>query len=199
MSLFDNLPQPGASARQAGFEFPASLTERYRPRSFSEFVGLDKAKRILAKFADAPYASAWLFVGTSGTGKISMALAFCEAIRGELHHIPSQQCNIETLENVVRMCHYFPANGRSLHVVVIDEADKMSKAAQLHFAFQAGRYSIPAKYHLYFHGECDRGFGRPLLIADPSNRIPISRFSRRGRRTTGAHLDARGRRNSGQA
>ncbi len=75
MSLFSNLPE------QAGLAFPASLADKYRPHSFSEFVGLEKPKRILAKFADAPYQSAWLFVGSSGTGKTSMALAFCDRKR----------------------------------------------------------------------------------------------------------------------
>src|SRR5580704_10755260 len=126
MSLFHNLP-----TSQPGLAFPASLSEKYRPHTFAEFVGLEKPKKILAKFADAPYPSAWLFIGPPGVGKTSMALAFCEAIRGELHHIPSQQCNVETIENVVRMCHYIPASGKSFQVVIADEADKMSKAAQL--------------------------------------------------------------------
>ena len=127
MSLFQNLP----IASQAGLSFPASLSEKYRPHTLAEFVGLDKPKRILSKFADAPYSSAWLFVGPPGVGKTSMALAFAEAIRGELHHIPSQQCNLDNIDNVIRQCHYVPASGHSFHVVLVDEADKMSKAAQL--------------------------------------------------------------------
>jgi replication-associated recombination protein RarA len=92
---------------------------------------LDKPKKILSKFAEAPYPSAWLFVGPSGTGKTSMALAFCEAIRGELHHVPSQQCNVETIESVIRSCHFYPSTGKSFHVVLCDEGDRMTKAAQL--------------------------------------------------------------------
>jgi len=126
MSLFQNLP-----LAQAGFAFPASLAEKYRPHTLAQFVGLEKPKRILSKFADAPYSSAWLFLGPSGTGKTSMALAFCEAIHGELHHIPSQQCTLETIENVIQQCHYVPADGRSFHVVLVDEGDRMTKAAQL--------------------------------------------------------------------
>ena len=126
MSLFQNLPND-----QIGLAFPASLSEKYRPRTFDGFIGLEKPKKILSKFADSPYPSAWLFVGSSGTGKTSMALTFCHAIRGELHHIPSQQCNVENIENVIRQCHYFPANGKSFHVIICDEADRMSKAAQL--------------------------------------------------------------------
>ena len=75
------------------FAFPVSLSEKYRPRTVAEFVGLDKPKRVLAKFASAPYPSAWLFVGPSGVGKTSMAQALCSDIKGELTHIPSQKCN----------------------------------------------------------------------------------------------------------
>ena len=140
MSLFQNLP---GSVEQAGFAFPASLTEKYRPHSFSDFVGLDKPKRIMAKFAENPKSDAFLFIGPSGVGKTSMALAFCEAIRGELHHVPSQTCNVETLENVIRICHYYPSNGKSFHVVIVDEADKMSKAAQLHLLSKLDATAFP--------------------------------------------------------
>jgi replication-associated recombination protein RarA len=135
MSLFDgmNMITGSSNAEQAGFAFPASLSEKYRPHSLRDFVGLDKPKRVLAKFADSPFPNAaFLFVGPSGTGKTSMGLALCEAIRGELHHIPSQSCNVANVEDVVRQCHYVPRNN-TLHVVLVDEADQMSSAAQLCF------------------------------------------------------------------
>lgn len=145
MSLFDSLPQAGSRpvSEQAGFAFPASLTEKYRPRSVSDFIGLDKPKRILAKFAQSPKPDAFVFVGPSGTGKTSMALALCDAVAGELHHVPSQQCNVETLENVIRMCHYWPTTGKRFHVVLIDEGDKMSKAAQLHLLSKLDATAFP--------------------------------------------------------
>jgi replication-associated recombination protein RarA len=123
--------------------FPASLSEKYRPHTLSDFVGLDKAKRVLAKYADSPFPNAaFLFVGPSGTGKTSMALALCEAIRGELHHIPSQSCNVAEVENVVRQCHYVPRND-TLHVVLVDEADQMSTAAQLSFLSKLDGTAFP--------------------------------------------------------
>jgi DNA polymerase III gamma/tau subunit len=74
----------GLSSAQAGLDFPASLSERYRPRLLEDFIGLDKPKRVLSKFAAKPFPNAaFLFVGPSGTGKTSMALALCEAIRGD--------------------------------------------------------------------------------------------------------------------
>lgn len=123
----------GLFTAQAGLDFPASLSERYRPRILEDFIGLDKPKRVLSKFAAKPFPNAaFLFVGPSGTGKTSMALALCEAIGGELHHIPSQSCNVATIDETVRQCHYVPRNGlRSLHVVLIDEIHAASKAAQL--------------------------------------------------------------------
>src|ERR1700694_2055564 len=96
---------------QAGLCFPASLSEKYRPHSLQDFIGLEKPRKVLQKFAENPFPNAaFLFVGPSGTGKTTMALALCEAIRGELHHIPSQSCNLTTLEDVVRQCHYVPRN-----------------------------------------------------------------------------------------
>ena len=112
------------------FAFPVSLSEKYRPRTVAEFVGLEKPKKILAKFASAPYPSAWLFVGPSGVGKTSMAQALCSDIKGELTHIPSQKCNAQAIEEACYHCHFVPLTGGT-HVVLIDEADRMTPAAQL--------------------------------------------------------------------
>jgi DNA polymerase III gamma/tau subunit len=121
MSLFQN---------QTGLAFPTSLSEKYRPQGIADFVGLEKPKKILAKFAAQPYPSAWLFVGPSGVGKTSMAQALCAEIHGELHHIPSQKCNAQAIEDTCHTCHFVPLNG-GMHVVLIDEADRMTPAAQL--------------------------------------------------------------------
>jgi DNA polymerase III gamma/tau subunit len=145
MSLFDGMSMTtGASiASQGGFSFPASLSEKYRPHTLNEFVGLDKPKRVLSKFASSPFPNAaFLFVGPSGTGKTSMSLALCEAIRGELHHIPSQSCNVATVEDVVRQCHYVPRNN-TLHVVLVDEADQMTPQAQLAFLSKLDGTAFP--------------------------------------------------------
>ena len=109
--------------------FPQSLSEKYRPQSIAAFIGLDKQRKVLAKLAANPYASAWLFVGPPGVGKTSMALALASELRAELHHVGSQKCNLESLETVVRQCNYVPLSG-GFHVVLIDEADAMSEAAQ---------------------------------------------------------------------
>ncbi len=133
---------------QVAFQFPQSLAERYQPKTIAQFVGLEKAKRMMSKFVDNPYPSAWLFVGPSGIGKTSMGLAICNAIAGELHHIPSQSCDLATVKAVTDRCHYYPRiletgqPGR-FHFVLADEADRMTSAAQLAFLSKLDGTAFP--------------------------------------------------------
>lgn len=120
-----------SSPSQPGFDFPRSLTEKYRPRSLDAFVGLEKPRKILSKLAANPFPSAWLFVGPSGTGKTTMGLALAESIPAELHHIPSQDCNLENIERVRKTCQYVPMAGFKMHLILVDEADRMTPAAQI--------------------------------------------------------------------
>lgn len=126
----------------ATLPFPMPLAEKYRPHAIGDFVGLDKPKRILSKFAANPYSSAWLFSGPPGTGKTTMALALAETLRAELHHIASQQCTVAAVEDVIRQCWYVPVSG-GFHLVLVDEADRMSNAAQLHFLSKLDATAFP--------------------------------------------------------
>ena len=121
----------GSAEDATSLGFPVSLTERYRPLTMSEFVGLSKPKAICAKLAANPFPSAWLFLGPSGTGKTTMAAALAQMIPAEVHHIPSQNCDLATLERVSRTCQYVPMEGKRMHMILIDEADQMTAAAQL--------------------------------------------------------------------
>lgn len=126
--LFGN----STAAAQSDLDFPTPLTEKYRPRTMAEFVGLAKPKALCAKLAARPFPSAWLFVGPSGTGKTTMAMALGEMIPAEVHHIPSQECDLATLERICRTCAYVPMAGRRMHLIIVDEADVMTPAAQLY-------------------------------------------------------------------
>src|SRR5438445_353642 len=123
MSLFP-------AEEQRGLDFPVPLAEKYRPRTIAEFIGLDKHKRILSAFAKRPVSCAWLFLGSSGVGKSTMAMALADELKGELHKIPSQKCTVDAINEVVRQCWMVPFGG-GFHVVLSDESDQMSPAAQL--------------------------------------------------------------------
>ena len=113
------------------FDLPVRLSERYRPRRVSEFVGLDRPKRIASKFVSRPYDCSFLFYGPPGVGKTSLAQAMAEEMNAEFHHIGSQKCTLEELERVCRICAYVPMEGKEFHFVLIDEVDSASRAAQL--------------------------------------------------------------------
>jgi replication factor C small subunit len=146
----------------ATFAFPMPLAEKYRPRAIADFAGLDKPKRILSKFAANPYQSAWSFIGPPGTGKTTMALALAEMLKAEVHHIPSQQCNVANVEDVIRQCWYVPISG-GFHLVLVDEADKMSAAAQLHFLSKLDATAFPPQTIFVFTSNTTDGLEARFL------------------------------------
>src|SRR6059058_5614397 len=112
-------------AQQGIIQWPEPLTEKYRPRTIGAFVGLVRPRKVLSAYVAKPYPAAWLFVGPPGTGKTTMGLALAEELRAELHHIPSQRCTLEVIENTTRRCWYVPM-AETYHLVLADEADRMS-------------------------------------------------------------------------
>jgi replication-associated recombination protein RarA len=139
------------------FEFPQPLTEKYRPQRIADFVGLDKIKKIMGKLAAAPFNSAWFFLGPSGTGKTTMALALAAEMPAELHHIASKECTLETVQAIARQCHWMPRmfsdwQPCKMHLVLVDEADQMSYPAQLAFLSLLDSTAFPPNTVFIFTG-----------------------------------------------
>ncbi len=116
---------------QADLAFPQSLAEKYRPARIADFIGLDRPKKVLTAFCKRPASGAWLFVGPSGVGKSTMALALAAELQAELHKIPCsevQRANHRRHGAALLVRAMTPGG---FHVVLADEADQMTNAAQL--------------------------------------------------------------------
>lgn len=178
VSLFPD-PQPS-------LEFPQPLAEKYRPRRIADFVGLDKQKTILTKFAANPRALNWLFVGESGMGKTTIALALAAEIEGELHHIPSQKCTVENIEDTVRKCWNLTHKVNGFHIVLVDEADQMTEKAQLALLSKLDSTAAPPQTFFIFTCNATKGLEPRFL-----SRCSVLEFSNYGMRGELAELLAR--------
>lgn len=128
-----------AGRLKAAFSQP--LTEKYRPRRLEDIVGQEGPRRVLTALVASPYPSSWVLVGPSGLGKTTAALAVANTMPAELHHIAAGECRLEIVQETCRRCHYAPCRLQDwkpvqFHVVLADEADQMSIAAQHAFLSQ---------------------------------------------------------------
>jgi len=124
--------------------FPEPLSERYRPQRIADFAGLSEVKRVLTGFAAKPTNAGFVFLGSPGTGKTSMGLALAREVGGFVHHIRAGRCTVDAIRDVAYSCWYVAPKGYSRHVVIVDEAHKMSEAAQMELlSYLDGTETIP--------------------------------------------------------
>lgn len=123
--LFPELAEP-----QVALDFGVPLSEKYQPKRIEDFAGLTEPKKILKGFAANPRNAGFVFCGPAGTGKTSMAFALASEVRGFVHHIPAGNCTVDSIRDLAFSCWYVVPSGYARHVIIIDEADLMSLAAQ---------------------------------------------------------------------
>ncbi len=186
MSLFDL----DGNGMQSALDFPRPLVDKYQPQTVAEFL-CDKPRKIMSGFLHNPYPSAWFFLGPSGTGKTTMALALAKQIPAELHHIASKECTLEAVQTIARQCHWMPRMADDwtpckLHLVLVDEADQMSGAAQLAFLSLLDATRWPPNTMFIFTGNSIAGLEDRFM-----SRVKLVEFSSYGLNAEIAKLLAR--------
>lgn len=132
----------------------ANLTARYRPQTFSELAGQETIRTILSRAAaEDKVAPAYLFSGTRGVGKTTVARIFAKALNC-VHSPVAEPCNecdicrqitlgtavdvveidgasnrgIDDVRKLKEVVGYAPMEGR-YRVFIIDEAHMLSRDA----------------------------------------------------------------------
>ncbi|OIR58427.1 MAG: replication factor C subunit 5 [Amphiamblys sp. WSBS2006] len=115
-------------------------TEKYRPRTMEEVSSQESVVETIKSFMEKGQLPHLLFYGPPGTGKTSLALATVRAFYGTEHCRQnvlelnaSDARGIDTVRNEVKTfvsARSFSDKGPRLKIVILDEADQMTSAAQ---------------------------------------------------------------------
>ncbi len=144
---------------QSDLAYPVSLVEKWRPNEIDGFIGLAKPKAVFKALLAKPRPCALLLVGPPGAGKTTMALAFAHEMKAGLIHVPSQGLTVDAVESTWEHVHYYPESG-GFWVVLCDEADKMSRQAQIALL---SKLDSAATLRPQFGGGCQAGKPLPVV------------------------------------
>ncbi|MBM4040659.1 MAG: AAA family ATPase, partial [Planctomycetes bacterium] len=113
------------------------LADRYRPQSWAEVVGNDKAIEKIAALAtqarEARDSLVLLLTGPAGVGKSTVARLVAKSLGADechVEHIPSGKCTAERVREVEDTLGHSALFGSGWRVIVVEEVDKIAPQAQ---------------------------------------------------------------------
>jgi DNA polymerase III gamma/tau subunit len=169
-----------------------SLVSKYAPRSFQELRGQGDVVRNLAAFLADPCSCALLFTGDTGVGKTVTARVLaaelgCEVDQKELggvYEIPSGEQDAESVRKVLSGLRLRPMFGSGWRVLIVNEADKMTTAAEV--IWLDGLESLPERCVVIFTTNNPDKFSQ--RFADRCETIEFAKANPNDARALAAHV-----------
>lgn len=133
---FGLMPANSSSKKPLTAALDLPWVEKYRPESLDQVVSQQEIVSTLSRFIEMGKLPHLLFYGPPGTGKTSTALAVSRALglkRGQVLELnASDERGIEVVRNEIKQFAATQAigGGGGLKVVILDECDAMTSAAQ---------------------------------------------------------------------
>lgn len=101
-----------------------ALYEKFRPKSFDEFIGFSDAVSRIQSLRDCIGLDGQVFwiTGGSGWGKTSVARLIAAEVANEIdiEEVDAQDVKLETLDQWMKRCHYYPQ--KEAYAFIVNEA-----------------------------------------------------------------------------
>lgn len=116
-----------------------ALTTKYRPKTIADLRGQPRAVNDLKAFLTAPYSTAMLFAGASGTGKTSASYALANDLGvdveqqelGGLFEIASGDMTKDNVRETFERLRFYPLFGSGWRVLIVNECDAMDRRVEI--------------------------------------------------------------------
>jgi DNA polymerase-3 subunit gamma/tau len=113
---------------------PLNLSQALRPKTLDGMVGLDNYKSAIKKYIEQE-CQQWLFSGSTGTGKTTLAHIVARELRGPDYPTEVLDINcaefrgVADLRDIVRETEVYPMTGK-YRVIILDEAQVLTPEAK---------------------------------------------------------------------